>query len=278
MPIKHTKVSAAGAPANPAKVGGPDWNADHDLSGLTTDDVATEGATNKWFTESRVRSAVLTGLSLVTSTVVASTDTVLAAIGKLQAQITSLLPGVAKTGDFKMRMAATADAGWIAGIGQTIGNTGSGATLTGADYLALFTLWWTDYSNAQLPILTSAGAGSTRGASAAADWSAGKRLTVFDMRGRFGRVAGTINGLTFVNGTAYADTLQGHKHTATVNQSATAGAPYSAFTTGPTDNANGGTTAQNFQTSIVTDGVNGTPRESKETAPVSTVMLGCFKL
>lgn len=58
----------------------------------TTDDL-TEGATNQWFTMARVRSAVLTGLSLATSAVIAATDTVLQAFGKLQAQITdNLLP------------------------------------------------------------------------------------------------------------------------------------------------------------------------------------------
>lgn len=58
----------------------------------TTDDL-TEGATNQWFTVARVRSAVLTGLSLATSAVIAATDTVLQAFGKLQAQITdNLLP------------------------------------------------------------------------------------------------------------------------------------------------------------------------------------------
>lgn len=61
-------------------------------SAATTDDL-TEGATNQWFTVARVRSAVLTGLSLATSAVIAATDTVLQAFGKLQAQITdNLLP------------------------------------------------------------------------------------------------------------------------------------------------------------------------------------------
>lgn len=52
-------------------------------------DVVPEGATNKYFTGSRVLQSVLTGLSTATSTVIAATDTVLAAIGKLQAQITA---------------------------------------------------------------------------------------------------------------------------------------------------------------------------------------------
>ncbi|MCR8976385.1 tail fiber domain-containing protein [Pseudomonas sp. S11P7] len=51
-------------------------------------DVVPEGATNKYFTGARVLQSVLTGLTTATSAVIASTDTVLAAMGKLQAQIT----------------------------------------------------------------------------------------------------------------------------------------------------------------------------------------------
>lgn len=61
-------------------------------SAATTDDL-TEGSTNLYFTAARVRAAVLTGISLTTSAVIAATDTVLGAFGKLQAQITdNLLP------------------------------------------------------------------------------------------------------------------------------------------------------------------------------------------
>lgn len=51
-----------------------------------TDSLA-EGAANKYFTESRVRSAVLTGLSLLTGGAIAAADTLLVALGKLQNQI-----------------------------------------------------------------------------------------------------------------------------------------------------------------------------------------------
>ncbi len=52
-------------------------------------DVVPEGATNKYFTGSRVLQSVLTGLSTASSAVIAATDTVLAGMGKLQAQITA---------------------------------------------------------------------------------------------------------------------------------------------------------------------------------------------
>lgn len=58
-------------------------------SAATTDDL-DEGATNLYFTAARVRSTLLTGLSLASAAVISATDTVLSAIGKLQAQITAL--------------------------------------------------------------------------------------------------------------------------------------------------------------------------------------------
>lgn len=54
----------------------------------STDSIA-EGATNKYFTAARVRDVVLTGLSTATGGVIAATDTILAAFGKLQNQISS---------------------------------------------------------------------------------------------------------------------------------------------------------------------------------------------
>jgi hypothetical protein len=55
---------------------------------ITTDNIA-EGSNNQWFTAARVRSAVLTGLSVATNAAIAATDTVLTAFGKQQAQISA---------------------------------------------------------------------------------------------------------------------------------------------------------------------------------------------
>jgi hypothetical protein len=64
----------------------------------STDEVA-EGAANKYFTESRVLAAILAGFSTATNAAVTAADSVLVAIGKLQAQVTA--NGVyAKTYDF----------------------------------------------------------------------------------------------------------------------------------------------------------------------------------
>lgn len=222
-----------------------------------------------------VRTSVLTGLSTATNAAVTATDTVLAAIGLLQAQINSILALIPQSGDFKFVMRTTAPTGWVAGDGGTIGNVGSGATRAGSDTYDLFTAWWTEYSDAQLPILTSAGASSTRGASAFADWTALKRLTVFDVRGRFVRAA---DGSSNINGTKEADAMQGHIHVAAgnVNGSAT-GSLYNALVL--TDVSSTESLASRMSISVPTDdGTNGTPRTAAETRPINIAMLGCFKL
>lgn len=60
---------------------------------LDTDDIS-EGATNKYFTEGRVRSTVLTGLSLLTGGVISAADGVLSALGKLQKQISDAVTAI----------------------------------------------------------------------------------------------------------------------------------------------------------------------------------------
>lgn len=60
-------------------------------------DAVTEGSANLYFTTTRVRAVVLTGLSLVTNAAISATDSVLSALGKLQKQITDL--AAANTGD-----------------------------------------------------------------------------------------------------------------------------------------------------------------------------------
>lgn len=90
--------------------------------------------------------------------------------------------------------------GWIWLNGTTIGSAASGATgRANADTQALYTLFWTDYTNEVLPIQDSAGVATTRGLSAAADFAANKRLPVPDYRGRtmFGR--DTMGGVTAAN-------------------------------------------------------------------------------
>lgn len=57
----------------------------------STTDTVTEGSTNLYFTDTRVRNTVLTDLSLATNAAISAADSVLGALGKLQKQITDIL-------------------------------------------------------------------------------------------------------------------------------------------------------------------------------------------
>lgn len=73
----------------------------------------------------------------------------------------------------------SAPSGWLLVDGKTIGNAASGATArANADTWLLFEQVWA-FPSASVPIYDSTGAASTRGASAAADFAAGKRLPLF---------------------------------------------------------------------------------------------------
>lgn len=69
--------------------GQPAWAAESGGGGggpASTDELV-EGVTNLYFTAARVRAVVMTGLSITTNSIVLTTDTLLVAIGKLQAQV-----------------------------------------------------------------------------------------------------------------------------------------------------------------------------------------------
>lgn len=113
-----------------------------------------------------------------------------------------------------------APAGWIKEDGRTIGNIGSGATsLASAAAMNLFVHLWTQFNNTELPIQDSAGAASTRGASALADFNANKRMPLFDSRSRFRRAAD--DGLNFdaslIVGVRQDDAIKTHVHTGTTS-------------------------------------------------------------
>lgn len=57
---------------------------------LDSDDIP-QGVTNEYFTQSKVRATILTGLSTATNAIISATDSVLSAFGKLQAQMTANL-------------------------------------------------------------------------------------------------------------------------------------------------------------------------------------------
>jgi hypothetical protein len=109
----------------------------------------------------------------------------------------------------------SAPSGWLPANGSTIGSAASGAFYDSQNYDELFAVLWASWSNTLLPIQTSTGAGSTRGASAAADFAANKRLPLPDMRGYFVRGSGTNSDGTKSDafGVKQADDFKSHTHT-----------------------------------------------------------------
>lgn len=88
-------------------------------------DSVTEGSTNLYFTEARVRSTALTGLS-ATDSAVTSSDSVLAAVGKLQGQLNTLKDwktavGIKRTASFNLTSDSSGD------VAITFGFTASNA-------------------------------------------------------------------------------------------------------------------------------------------------------
>lgn len=111
----------------------------------------------------------------------------------------------AKPGDGKDWWLSTVDPGWIWAMG-TIGNASSNATnRANADTLDLFTAFWNDTAyqytgptadaaSGQLQVFDASGVAVARGASAAADFAAGRQLSVPDVRGRVRIAKDNMNG------------------------------------------------------------------------------------
>lgn len=199
------------------------------------------------------------------------------------ASIASIVANAAPTGavqDFRLK---SPPPGWIKENGGTIGNAASGATTrANADTEALFTAYWTQYSNVELPIFTNTGAASTRGASAAVDFAAGKRMSIHDSRTRFRR--GADDGLgydaTLVVGLAQDDMFKSHGHG--VNDPGH-GHSYTAFSS--LGNAAGGGSilsawagTQQYPASTALTGITIQSTGGTETRPRATVVLTCVKL
>lgn len=101
------------------------------------------------------------------------------------------------TGDVKMTLKAVADTGWVMMNDGSIGDALSGGTTrANADTEALFTLLWNNISNAWAPTQDSAGAPIARGANAAVDFAAHRRIVLPKVLGRALAVAGAGSGLT----------------------------------------------------------------------------------
>lgn len=164
---------------------------------------------------------------------------------------------------------------WLLVDGKTIGNASSGASArANADTEALFTKLWA-FPAASVPIYTSAGAASTRGASAAADFAADKRIALFTPDGgAFLRMwaPGQTKDVGRAAGSVQLDAFQGHWHNARSTGNVTQpGDPAIE------DGARTGI-ANDVITDPISDAVNGTPRTANETRPYNLSMPHYIKL
>jgi len=105
-----------------------------------------------------------------------------------------------------------APAGWVeARSDNTIGSAASGATRANADTADLYAKVWAVTSNV---ITTSTGAATTRGASAAADFAANKRLALPELRSTFIRALDNGRGIDVGRtlGSEQLDQFEDHVH------------------------------------------------------------------
>jgi microcystin-dependent protein len=186
-----------------------------------------------------------------------------------------------QTGDIDPQPYSGARSGYVRANARTIGSALSGASeRANADCEALFLLLWGRYSDTICPVVGG------RGASAAADWDAGKQLTLPDWRGRqfiaidtMGNTSanrlsdvafdigdastpGSIGGAARV--TLTADQIPAHTHTATQEaHSHTWVSPKTRTLTNLQGGTNGGNTIWE-QTSV-------TPESTSSAQPAITV-------
>jgi len=120
--------------------------------------------------------------------VLAHNEALAAAASALAAAASALsISSLVETADTKHTTRGTLSTGWIWASGKTIGAVGSNSTeRENADTEDLFTIYFDDYTDTELPILTSAGGATTRVAqtNAATAWAANCQMSVPDLRGR----------------------------------------------------------------------------------------------
>lgn len=170
----------------------------------------------------------------------------------------TLATRAAPTGAVMDFLLPTPPTGWTV-LNGTIGNTGSGADRANADAQALFTALWSGFSDALMPMLTSAGAASSRGASAAADWAANKRLTMTPQVGKFRR--SYLSGTTQDIGATVAQNLPAHTHDIALRQT-----------------SGGGTNVASSSGGSSFTGTTASAGSGSELYPAHGVYLTCIKL
>jgi len=216
-------------------------------------------------------SKIATG-ALPTAITVASANIVDGTIA-LADLATAVANALVPVGSVQAFAISTAPSGWLAANGNTIGSASSGATNASADYSALFSVLWDNWTNTNLPILDSAGAASTRGVSASADFSANKRLPLPNLQGIFIRGSGsqTISGTNFSGTFAEKQSHQIADHRHDMPE---------GYNIGSSSNGAYAKAATGGGTALPTDGVSTvtpTTPVGDETRPANIALLYCIK-
>jgi hypothetical protein len=136
---------------------------------------------------------------VVAAATIPAAQTLLGTQALINASVSAALLSLYTTGDLKPTHKTTADAGWILWSDGNIGDPTSGATIrANADTQALFTLYYSSYTDALCPLFTSVGASTTRAVqgTAAAAFAAHCRVSLPAGAGRALALAGAGSGLT----------------------------------------------------------------------------------
>jgi microcystin-dependent protein len=180
--LKHAFTSLKGDGSDSTLIRPSNWNAEHTLT-LAQDKIIGRSSSGTGAAEEITCTAA--ARSILDDATVAD---ILATLG--------ISPPT--TGDLRLTLKTTATTGWVMFNDGTIGDATSGASRANADTQALFTLIFDNILDANAPILTSAGAATTRAAqtNAATAWAANCRISLPKALGRALAVAGSGSGLT----------------------------------------------------------------------------------
>lgn len=183
-----------------------------------------------------------------------------------------------ETGDISYSFRSAKD-GWVLADGRTIGSSASNATnRANSDTEALFTILWS-LDSSLFPIYDSTGSLTTRGANAAADFTANKAIVLPDERGRtsIGRdnMGGVTAGRITVGGAGFDGTILGNiggsqTHSLSADQNGphnhTVSGVVSSITTG---DQNGGIGVRFVSTTTGTTSTSGSGSPHNNTQPSS---------
>ena len=159
--VKHLFVSAKGDGSDATLVRPSNWNANHDIQ-LATSKIIGRLTAGPGTAEELPVTSYMIGL-----------------LNTADYATLAIALGLPTTGDAKLTFKATADVGWVLANDGSIGDVGSGATTSAAtNTQALFTFFYNGFSDALVPLQTSAGAGTTRVAQGTAATAFGAKCRI----------------------------------------------------------------------------------------------------